>query len=396
MKTLVIFGNAPVLADIAGSLGFSLIQFVPPSEAGDFRYQNAHLVIITDYINNLEFIDILRSVSANSSISGVLSFTEYGLVPAALTAKEFGLRYAPVSAVEISRNKAAMRRLLKAKLGHSIRFSEVANREEARAFLIEVGGEAIAKPTGGVASQGVRAIRSLSELDALADASFPMLMEEIVEGVELSLDFLGTGDELISLGINEEVNGGTTCLNPYVELQHVYPARISPHQRDTAIQFVRETLEAIGLDYGPSHTEVVLTRQGPVLIETHSRFGGDYITELFERSTGCSLLEKYVRWAAGEAVQIDTEPKRAASIKYFAASPGTVKNIQGTLRFRSHANVVRIELPLEKGSTVKPVRSSFDRQGYVLVCAPSNVEAAEIATRIAGTISIETTPSQPD
>ncbi|WP_217578807.1 ATP-grasp domain-containing protein [Mesorhizobium sp. GbtcB19] len=396
MKTLVVFGNAPVLVDIARSLGFSLVQFVAPSEASDFRYRDAHLVSITDYVHNLEFIDILRTVAANNRISGVVSFSEYGLVPAALAAKEFGLRYAPVAAVEISRNKAAMRKLLKAKLGHDIRFLEVTSREEAKAFLVELGGEAIAKPTGGVASEGVRAIRSPSDLDAIADASFPMLMEEIVEGIELSLDFLGTGDELISLGVNEEVNGGAGCLNPYVELQHVYPARISPHQRDTAIAFVRKTLQAIGLDYGPSHTEVLLTKQGPVLIETHSRFGGDYLTELFERSTGCSLLEKYVRWAAGEAVQIETEPKRAASIKYFAASPGIVKDIQGTLRFRSHANVVRIELPLEKGSTVKPVRSSFDRQGYVLVCAPSNVEAAEIATRIAETISIETTPSQPD
>ncbi|RWC33525.1 MAG: ATP-grasp domain-containing protein [Mesorhizobium sp.] len=390
MKTLVVFGNAPVLIDIIRSLGFSLVQLLPPSEGRDFCYQDAHMVFITDYVNSMEFLGILKCIAKDTPLSGVLSFSEYGLLPAALTAEEFGLRYAPVSAVNISRNKAEMRNLLKEKLGHGIRFSQVTNRDEAKAFLADVGGAAIVKPIGGFASEGVRAIRDQADLDTLSSAAFPVLMEEIVEGIELSLDFIGTDDGLIPLGVNEEVNGGVRYHNPYVEAQHVYPARISAEVRDEAIEFVRQTLKAIGLDYGPSHTEVLMTKTGPVLIETHSRFAGDFITELFERSTGCNLLENYVRWAAGETIQIDASPKRAASIHYFTASPGIVKNIKGSFRFRSHPNVIRIDLPLEIGSVVKQVGSSFDRYGYILVSASTNVEAAEIAQQIVGSITIET------
>ena len=55
-------------------------------------------------------------------------------------------------------------------------------------------------------------------------------------------------------------------------------------------------LEALGVDRGLLHTEVILDDAGAAhVVETHLRGGGDMILDLVRSSTGLDLTELYVR-----------------------------------------------------------------------------------------------------
>lgn len=48
-------------------------------------------------------------------------------------------------------------------------------------------------------------------------------------------------------------------------------------------------LDAVGLIEGPSHSEFVLTPDGPRVLESHARLGGHALPELVRRAFGLDL-----------------------------------------------------------------------------------------------------------
>ncbi|MFI2367633.1 hypothetical protein [Streptomyces sp. NPDC018833] len=61
-------------------------------------------------------------------------------------------------------------------------------------------------------------------------------------------------------------------------------SRRAPEQHTAVSAYVTRVLEAFGFHDCPSHTEVVLTRRGPRIIEMHNRIAGGAIIDLVCRS----------------------------------------------------------------------------------------------------------------
>ena len=61
-------------------------------------------------------------------------------------------------------------------------------------------------------------------------------------------------------------------------------------------------LDALGVEFGATHTEIVLGDAGPRVIETHIRMGGDEIPALAFDATDVDLADCVVRQTVGEKV----------------------------------------------------------------------------------------------
>jgi len=59
-------------------------------------------------------------------------------------------------------------------------------------------------------------------------------------------------------------------------------------KEDQLVDYVFKALEAVGLRYGPCHTEVMFTKRGPILVEVNARLHGLQGPRLIELSTGIS------------------------------------------------------------------------------------------------------------
>ncbi len=141
-----------------------------------------------------------------------------------------------------------------------------------------------------------------------------------------------------------------------------------------------------------------LSERGPRVIESHNRPGGDRIRDLVEEAYGFDIERYTVAWPGGGLPALDERPAplRSAATRFLGAEPGTVTAVEGLEAARALDGVVEVDLPVEPGSVVRPLRSSWDRLGQVIAVAPDADAAVALCEKACATIRVTTEPGTAD
>ena len=235
---------------------------------------------IIDYENDDAFIDFLAASHKRSPLAAVMSLTEYGLLPAARASEALGLPGLSSAVVARTRDKLLMREAL----------ADIAPVEAVMAYSADdvqrlcrrVGWPVILKPRDGVGSIDIRFLRDESDLQKVSFAGKSYLAEEFLVGREFSVEAFSFDGQHMIAGINEETNAEKNVFTEFLEIAHQIPANLTESEREAVAAFVCRVLDGLGITDGPTHTEIILTKNGPRLIETHTRIAGDHITDLIQ------------------------------------------------------------------------------------------------------------------
>lgn len=262
----------------------------------------------------------------------------------------------------------------------SLAVGDVPSCEQAWGRL---AGPVIVKPVDSSGSRGVTLVNDHSDLPrALAHAlefsrSKRAVLEEFVEGREFSVETLSVRGALHVLQVTEKQ---TTGPPHFVESGHTQPAPLTPAERRAIEDATHAAAAALGIETGPTHTELKLGPAGPSIIEVGARLGGDYITsDLVPLSTGIDMVGLTLELALGRDVEIPRGAGRASAIRYFYPSPGRVMAVEGVEECRDTPGVVRVEVFKGPGFDVVPVTGSHERAGYAIAAAATGPEAVAIA-----------------
>lgn len=265
---------------------------------------------------------------ARDPIAGVLCWDEVRIHPAAFIAGALGLRNGEPSVIWRLRDKGKTRASLAAAgvpQPHSIPVKTV---QEALAAATEVGYPAILKPRGLAASLGVIKVEDADQLRAgfaftesahgpepiAYDTDQPVLVEEFVAGEEISVDSLIQDGKVTPLFIGRKVVG----YHPYAEEVGHFVDGADPLLTDPALlDILQETHEALGFTDGVTHSEFMLTPQGPKVIEVNGRLGGDMIPYLGLLATGIDLGVAAASVACGLTPDLTRTHDRVAGIRFF-------------------------------------------------------------------------------
>jgi biotin carboxylase len=143
-----------------------------------------------------------------------------------------------------------------------------------------------------------------------------------------------------------------------------------------------KTINAIGITNGPSHTEIIVTSEGPKVVEIGARMGGDYITShLVPLSTGIDMLEAVINLTIGNYPNIIPKFSNGSSIKYFNFRQGKVHNIYDKITETDLKNLVEYNIDVSIGDTIKPIENSSGRYGHVICRGETVFEAQEYASK---------------
>jgi biotin carboxylase len=396
-RVLIVGGGEGLipLLDRANRLGISSIVIQKRTLVKEELLQFAERLIVLDYENDPLLEPIVQAIHRTHPLDRVISMTELGLLPAARLSQSLGLPAVPEEVVAKTRDKHEMRKALSKSGFELVQTALGQSVEDLVHFREKVGSRFIVKPRDGVGSQRVFCVNDKTDLAATAESfKGDFLMEEFLEGRELSIESFSFNGKHFVFGINEETKYSGNSLNPYVEIAHEMPAFLAEQERTEVIAFIGKFLDCIGISDGPAHTELKLTPRGPRIIETHNRMGGDWLPVLVKLSSGVDLYELAVGWPCGilEPPIRAPEPFGGAAIRYFTPPPGVVGSVSGLEYARIEPGVVALHLPLRPGSVIRPIRQSADRPGYVIATASTAQAAAKICQRVVDTVRIEVQP----
>jgi biotin carboxylase len=311
----------------------------------------------------------------------------------------------PIRAVRETRDKVLMRRRLAASDFSPVAAAVGNSRADVETFAAERGYPLIIKPRDGSASRGITRVSSAEELRSIAPGvgidvpyidGWDFIIEEFLDGPEFSVEAFSFNGHHTIFAITEklilESIGDSDASNAYVEIGHKMPADIDVGSADSIREHVSRFLTVMGIENGPTHTELKLTSNGPKIIETHTRIAGDNIIDLVQLSTTYDLLSICISWALGLSDAIRSSPRavQGAAIRYFTPKPGTVRRVYGTSAWKSAPGIAALELSLKPGDVVNPVRVSEDRVGYVIATGRTANDADALCRKVCESVVIET------
>lgn len=321
-------------------------------------------------------------------LAGIVTSSEYFVAVTAAAAARLGLPGPDPGAVERCRDKRRQRAAL-AGCGVPVpAFAAVTTPAEAVDAATAIGFPVVVKPADGTGSRGVRRCDTTGEVrrhaaallaqdrDERGGPTLPaVLVEEYVAGPELSVETFGAA----VAGVTAKYLGPPPW---FVEIGHDYPAGLSGAGADDAraddaraddVRAVaRAALEALGLGFGPAHTEIRLGARGPVVIEVNPRLAGGRIPTLVRLASGLDLVGATVDEVVGRGGPLAAPGPGHASIRFLVpARAGRVRRTGGVAQAAAVPGVVDVGIAARPGQRVGGTGSFLDRVGHVITAGPT-------------------------
>jgi biotin carboxylase len=349
-----------------------------------------------------EWVALARAAHELHPFTRIATFGETDQDRCAVIGEALGIATHSPRTVELVHDKHAMRVRLRETGVDTTASAIVADLDALSAFVGEHGFPCVVKPAAGAGSAGVAVVRHGSELasaferagtrfDDLPDAG--VVVEQFHEGPQFSVEAFSELGEHQVVSITRKFSDPTT----FVELGHVASADVTSEQQAEVCDYVERVLDAVDVEFGATHTEIVLSEAGPRIIETHVRQGGDEIPALTFEATGVDLAECVVRQTVGEKVLPDIravlaeERPACCSAIWFVAAPaaGVLANVSGLDEARNVKGVTDVQLLVRPGSTIGALESSDSRVAYVRAVGETADLAVEAARKAAAHLEFQ-------
>jgi biotin carboxylase len=317
----------------------------------------------------------LERLGAALPLEGVISpGTDPPVAVAARIAEKLGLPH-PISGATalLATNKLRQREAL-AEAGVPQPRCEVVSQGS----VPDIPLPAVVKAADRTARAGISLVRTQAELGPAiesaraASRSGAVLVEEFVEGPEVTVSGFSAGGEFVPLAVTDRISAEGDAFG--VPLAHVWP---SAHA-EAAAEVTRRAVEALGIDEGPSYTQLRISRGGPEVIQVAARLGGGHDAELVELVTGIDLNGLALAAALGRPIAASevAAPSRpdigGAATRFLLAPPGVLESVEVPQGLKG---VVSIRIYHEPGHVFGPLRQASDRAGAVLAAGATREEA---------------------
>lgn len=224
----------------------------------------------------------------------------------------------------------------------------------------------IVKPTDRSGSRGVEKVEKQEDLqEAITRAckeSFQQkaVIEEFVEGREISVESISFEGKHYVLQITDKV---TTEAPFFVELEHHQPSTLPEDIKSRVKAIVLNALTALHIQYGASHAELKITKDGDIrVIEIGARMGGDFIgSNLVRLSTGYDFLKGVIQVALGDFEEPVISENSHSGV-YFLCEE--TKHLLPIIQnWRSYPEIVEAEVT---DPVLRNIEQSADRSGYFI------------------------------
>ena len=338
-----------------------------------------------DHPHTVDLIDIsgCLALAKQYQVSGVLTVASEPAVPTvAAVAEAMGLPGPSVRGAAISNNKALMRGLF-ADCGIPSAQSKLCRSlDDVDKAAGELSLPVVIKPIDNAGSRGVMYVDAGSELPRAFQHAMDhsrekqVVVEEYMPGVELSVEGFVWGGHFAQLALSDK----RRTPSPYLMDTTVLFPSVQPEKlQETVCAMVKAAVESAGVENATIHAEVMVTEDGPKMVEFAARGAGFKVfTDMLPWVTGIDVVQELIKLSVGQKPSLEPLFNRGAVLRFPEAPPGMVLEVSGLEEAKSIPGLAEMELYVERGDEVKPLTSGSDRVGYIITFGESR-EDAELA-----------------
>jgi biotin carboxylase len=281
-------------------------------------------------------------------------------------------------------------------------FAAVASAAEVRAHLRE-RGLLVLKPVDRSGSRGVFLLDQRSDVATLFDEarafsfSGRVMVEEFLQGPQISTESVLCAGRAVTPGFADRNYELLERFRPQImENGGWVPSLCSPAERRAVQAVVEHASRALGIESGVTKGDVVLTADGPKVIEIAARLsGGDFCAGLVPLGSGVNYVRAAIQLALGETPDLDAlAPRfqRAVANRYFFPEPGRLVSVEGLEDVQGEEWLAKLELWYRPGEIVPPGKSHAHRFGVFVVVGPDRATVQERVERVYRSVRIRTEP----
>jgi len=369
--------QAPVIVT-AKKMGYQVIVTDYNTDAMGMKDADIPIIMSTRDIEGS--VRIAKSQNEITPIHGVLTVGTDASMTVAAVANALNLPGIKFENAEAATNKIKMRMRFKEHGVPSPSFLPVWSLKDAKAACKILQFPVVIKPSDNMGGRGVMRLNNLNELaDAFhyaksASPSGELLIEEYMEGPELSIDAMIFNDEITWTGIADRI----IKYPPYfVEIGHNMPSALSKKMLDDACDVMRQGIHALGINIGAAKGDIKVTKNGAMIGELAARLSGGFMSAYtYPLSTGVDLMKAAIEIALGqEPGNLTPVINRVAIERAIILKPGFVKKINGLEEALKVPGVEEIFINVKIGDKVVQPRCNIDKAGHIIATGDTLEEA---------------------
>lgn len=314
--------------------------------------------------STLDF-DKIFEISKKESIDGIMTICSDRPMPIiAKIGNILNLNTITYDAALKATNKAMMRQALEKEKVAIPRFYICKNKEDYYKAVNDLGLPVIVKPSDNSGSRGIYLLDDKKNIQQGYEHSMDnssnglILVEEYMIGNEVSVEAFVIEKKCRIIQVTDKITSGPPF---FVELGHTQPSIYCESKELKDI--VKKSVNALNIDSGPVHVEVMFTDSGPKIVELGARLGGDHITtDLVPLSTGIDIVKMTIENAIGDNISRYEKANRCSCIRYIENNCDKYIRMFKSLKLKS-----LISYHIYPDVKKKVIESSNDRLGYFIL-----------------------------
>ena len=336
----------------------------------------------------------------------LICIVDIRIVAAARLAKRLGLRFLNPAIAALSRDKFSVRQKLEASGIPQAGYRLATCEDEIMAAIEELGFPVLIKPCDGYASQNIAVIEGPDDLEPWI-SPVPYIAAQAMDyglGVQsnqrfiveryLTGDFIGCDTMSIDgrhhlVGINEKL----MCPPPSFAIKGGCFLPAAP-EMERIKDYAFSCLDAVGFDFGAAHIEMMITSDGPQLIEINPRLVSAKIPRLMSYGLRRPVYADLISLHLDDTTFLNVENDGHFAVNRWIMADSRGQLTRVTLPGWTDPRVRCFEILKKEGDHVGPPLENIDRIGYVITTAATRAQAEKLAERWVGDVQLVIEPDR--
>lgn len=397
MKSILIIGGGELginQVKWAKEVGFHVIVTDYNPEAPGFKAADLGIQIAGDDIRGLIAFALQNTEKYN--IVAVYCGNDFGLLSVAAVSQVLKIPCLSLEVVVTSMDKVLMKNVWEKANVTTPLSREIYSFSDLQSTAKSFGFPVIVKPLDSSGSRGVSRAENQAGLKPAFDEACRfsknnrVIVEQFIQGFGCDVNGLFVKDKFYRCGmIDRFFTPPPFC----VPLGTLSPTTLSENIQDQVFTLFENAVRALNIDFGPVKGDIILTDNGPYVIEISPRFHGDIdISNTIPLSTGVNPVKAFFKVLYGEkdiTEDIKKSQNRVAGYRTVVADAGKIVKVIGEQEVQKIPGVESVLLRKSEGAVIHNLRNNTDVPAYIIASAENQQALEDVFKEALQTIKFE-------